>query len=549
MSFEEKLQSWFVDHLLCKEIGRVAESLDIPIYAVGGVVRDVCLDRLPMDEIDFLCLGQDSGVKLAKALSAQFKFGKVVLYENFGTAAVTIRAGDFGLSEDLRLEFVGARKESYSRNSRKPKVEEGTLREDIDRRDFTINAMAVNISPANYGELIDFHSGLADLDAKLLKTPLDPDTTFDDDPLRMIRGARFASQVGFEISDDALAAMARQTERIEIVSKERITEELRKIIMSRSPERGFRILFETGLLQHILPELAALAGVETVNGHRHKDNFYHTLQVLSNTVDFHTDLDGPFREWILWAALLHDIGKPSSKRFYPKQGWTFHGHEEISARMVPNLFRRMKLPLDDRMDYVQKLVRLHHRPVSLVGDAVTDSAVRRLLFDAGEDIDDLMTLVRADITSKNPARVRKYLSRFDQVDEKLTQVEEKDELRKFQPPVNGAEIMTNLDLKPGIAVGIIKRSIREAILDGEIDNEHDAAFAYMMQIRDDCLYRADIFEKYVRELPAKEKRIIPGIKRYIFNHSLPENQDRAFDVLELEKRKLLMDKTNIDLDE
>ena len=434
MDSHQKLEKWFAQSKLCREIGKVAAGIGIRVYAVGGVVRDVILDRRDIPEIDLLTLGDQSGILLAKELSKELGLNRPALFESFGTAALTVPAGRLENEWDVDLELVGARKESYRRDSRKPIVEEGSLEEDIMRRDFTVNAMAIDLSPEHYGELIDLNRGIEDLKDGILRTPLDADTTFDDDPLRMIRGARFAAQLGFDLDDASLEAMKRKAERISIVSQERITDELRKMILGRDASKGFRILFETGLLPLILKELSDLGGVETVNGHRHKDNFYHTLQVLSNVQDYHLDFDGPFREWILWAALLHDIGKPSSKRFNARVGWTFHGHEEISARMIPRIFRRLRLPLDDRMDYVQKLVRLHHRPVSLVGDEVTDSAVRRLLFDAGEDIADLMLLVRADITSKNPARVRKYLSRFDLVDQKMREVEEKDELRNFQPP-------------------------------------------------------------------------------------------------------------------
>jgi len=539
MSSDVKLNKWFADNKICQEIGRVADDIGVQVYAVGGVVRDILLGRQDIPEIDLVTLGDQSGIRLAKELSNKLGLNPPLLFESFGTAAVTVPAGQLGNTWDVVLELVGARKESYRRDSRKPIVEEGSLEEDIMRRDFTVNAMAVNLSADHYGELVDLHGGLEDLEKAILKTPLDPDTTFDDDPLRMIRGARFASQLGFDLDEPALEAMKRKAERISIVSQERITDELQKLILGRHASKGFRILYETGLLALILKELSDLGGVETVNGHRHKDNFYHTLQVLSNVQDYHLDLDSPNREWILWAALLHDIGKPSSKRFNAKVGWTFHGHEEISARMIPKVFRRLRLPLDERMDYVQKLVRLHHRPVSLVGDEVTDSAVRRLLFDAGEDISDLMLLVRADITSKNPSRVRKYLSRFDLVDVKMREVEEKDELRNFQPPVDGAEIMSELNLKPGIAVGIIKTRIREAILDGEISNDYDEAFAYMMSIRDDSIYRAEMFDNYIAGLEPKEKRAIPSLKRLVFSQELPKSEKEAFDFLEMKKTSVL----------
>ena len=542
MDSHEKLNKWFDNSRLCREIGKVAAGIGINVYAVGGVVRDVLLDRGDIPEIDLLTLGNQSGIVLAKELSKELGLQRPALFESFGTAALRVPAGLLENDWDVDLELVGARKESYRRDSRKPIVEEGTLEDDIMRRDFTVNAMAVDLSPDQYGDLIDLNNGVEDLHDGILRTPLDPDTTFDDDPLRMIRGARFAAQLGFDLDDLSLKAMKRKADRMSIVSQERITDELRKMIMGRDAAKGFRILHETGLLPLILKELSDLGGVETVNGHRHKDNFYHTLQVLSNVQDYHLDYDGPFREWILWAALLHDIGKPSSKRFNARVGWTFHGHEEISARMIPRIFRRLRLPLDERMDYVQKLVRLHHRPVSLVGDEVTDSAVRRLLFDAGEDIADLMLLVRADITSKNPARVRKYLSRFDLVDRKMREVEEKDELRNFQPPVDGAEIMSELKLKPGIAVGIIKTRIREAILDGEISNEHNEAFEYMMSIREDSIYRAEVFDDYISTLGPKEKRAIPRLKRLVFTQSLPKKKKEAFELLEKTKSNVLLER-------
>jgi len=373
-------------------------------------------------------------------------------------------------------------------------VTPGTLEDDLRRRDFTVNALAIRIGPEDLGKLVDRFGGASDLDAGLLRTPLDPDVTFDDDPLRMVRAARFASQLGFEVHTDTLAAMKHLAERIDIVSAERITTELQKIICSPRPSVGLEILFDAQILHRILPELTELQGVETVDGVRHKDNFYHTLQVVDNLVEALEERGGDSgrepdsgREWLRWAALLHDIGKPATKRFTPGAGWSFHSHEERGARMVSKVFKRLRLPADDRMRYVQKLIRLHHRPVSLVDDDVTDSAVRRLLFDAGEDLDDLMTLVRADITSKNPRRVRRYLRAFDAVEEKFREVEEKDHLRNFQPPIDGLEIMETLGLEPGRAVGDIKKAIREAILDGIIPNEYEAARDYMMQIKDDVL--------------------------------------------------------------
>lgn len=466
-----------------RRIGRIADDRDIEVYAVGGVVRDAILGR-PTTDIDFVTVGDESGIRLAEAVAEVFGGLTAHVYRNFGTAAVRV-PGEAG--EALVLEFVAARKESYSRDSRKPDVEAGTLEDDQNRRDFTVNALAIHLSPDAFGELIDPFGGLADLDAGVLRTPLDPLDTFDDDPLRIIRAARFAAQLDFEIDGATFAGMKERAPRIDILSMERVSDELQKIMLCDRPSVGFRILYESGALERFFPELVELQGVETVGGVRHKDNFYHTLQVVDNLVESVSDRPAEDTLWLRWAALLHDIGKPSTKRFSRGSGWTFHGHEHRGERMVPKIFRRLRLPTDERMKYVQKLIGLHHRPVALVDEEVTDSAVRRLLFDAGEDIDDLMTLVRADITSKNPRRVRKYLSAFDSVEEKFREVEEKDRLRTFQPPVDGKEIMDTLGLEPSRAVGDIKEAIKEAILEGEIPNEHDAAFAYMMQIKDEIL--------------------------------------------------------------
>ncbi len=385
------------------------------------------------------------------------------------------------------LEFVAARRESYRSTSRKPIVEEGTLEDDQLRRDFTINAMAIQVNLERFGILIDPFDGRKDLKKRLIRTPLDPALTFEDDPLRMIRAARFAAQLGFEIHPEARAAMKLKAERVKILSQERISDELQKIICAPVPSVGFKLLDETGLLQYVLPELVELKGVEEVDGHRHKDNFFHTLQVLDNVAELTADRPCDETRWLRWAALLHDVAKPATKRFVPETGWTFHGHEDRGARMIPRIFRRLRFPADDRLRYVQNLVLLHHRPIALVDEVVTDSAIRRLLFDAGGDIDDLMVLVRADVTSKNPRRVRRYLNAFDRVEEKMAEVEEKDRLRNFQPPVDGNEIMEVLGLKPGPEVGRIKEAIKDAILDGVIPNEHDAAFDYMMRIKDQIL--------------------------------------------------------------
>jgi len=473
-----------------KRIGVLAEEAGIEAYAIGGLVRDVLLDRSTTD-IDFVTVGHDSGIHLAERVAQALGGMTTHVYKNFGTAAIRIPgarwAPDDADAEPLVLEFVAARRESYERHSRKPDVEPGTLEDDLHRRDFTVNALAIHLSPDRFGELLDPFGGAADLNAGLLRTPLDPVQTFDDDPLRIVRAARFAAQLGFSVHDDTRAGMREVADRIDIVSPERIADELLKIMRSPVPSVGFKLLYECGALNRFFPDLVALQGVEAVDGVRHKDNFFHTLQVVDNLVEATSDRSAEDTEWLRWAALLHDIGKPATKRFTPGLGWSFHSHEERGARMVPKLFKRLRLPTDERMKYVQKLVRLHHRPVALVDDHVTDSAVRRLLFDAGEEIDDLMALVRADITSKNPKRVRRYLRAFDSVEEKFREVEEKDHLRNFQPPIDGLEIMETLGLAPGRAVGDIKSAIREAILDGVIPNEYDAARAYMMDIKDDVL--------------------------------------------------------------
>lgn len=468
-----------------RRVGEVALHEGIEAYAVGGVVRDVLLGR-PTTDIDFVTVGHETGIGLAQAVAKALGGQTAHVYPNFGTAAIRLHQPD-----ELVLEFVAARKESYRGDSRNPAVEDGTLDDDRRRRDFTVNAMALHLMPDRFGELIDpGRVGQGDLEQRLLRTPLDPHRTFEDDPLRMIRAARFAAQLDFRIAPATFAAMRSRTERVRILSRERITDEVQKIMRSPRPSAGLRILFEAGILHFIFPELTALKGVETIGGQSHKDNFDHTLQVLENLLRLTEDRSGEDTLWLRWAALLHDIAKPRTKRFTPGAGWSFHSHEERGARMIPKLFKKLRLPNDDRMRYVQKLVRLHHRPVALVDDIVTDSAVRRLLFDAGDLIDDLMTLVRADITSKNPRRVRRYLRAFDQVEEKLREVEEKDQLRNFQPPVDGNEIMDTLGLGPSKAVGLLKEAVREAILEGTIPNEHDAAFAYLMQIKDEILAQA-----------------------------------------------------------
>ena len=520
-----------------RAVGEEAVRLGMEAYAVGGMVRDVLLGRSTTD-LDFVTVGPGTGIRLAKAVGARLGGHTVHVYENFGTAALRLPASD-GEGEALVLEFVAARRESYRRDSRKPLVEDGTLEDDQRRRDFTINALAVHLAPARFGDLIDPFEGVADLDAQRIRTPLDPHRTFADDPLRMVRAARFAAQLGFTIDPAVRAAMQHQAQRVEILSRERIIDEVQKIIAAPVPSVGFKVLEEAGILGRIFPELVALKGVEEVDGQRHKDNFYHTLQVLDNLAAMTADRPGEETLWLRWAALLHDIAKPLTKRFVEGTGWTFHGHEDRGSRMIPGIFRRLKLPLDERMDHVEKLVRLHHRPVALVDEEVTDSAVRRLLFDAGDAIDDLMTLVRADITSKNPHRVRRYLGAFDHVDARMAEVEEKDRLRHFQPPVDGLEIMAVLGLREGVAVGIIKEAIREAILEGEIPNEHDAAFAFMMRIKDEALRRGALFDEVVPTLQGRERRAVGAIKQALFSSDIPKDHAAALQHLMALKDRVL----------
>lgn len=452
-----------------KIISEIADQQGKECYVIGGYVRDIFLKRASKD-IDIVVVG--SGIELAEAVAAKLgKRANLSVFKNFGTAQVKMK--------DLEVEFVGARRESYQRDSRNPIIEDGTLEDDQNRRDFTINALALCLNKDRFGELVDPFNGLTDLQNFVLRTPLNPDITFSDDPLRMMRGVRFSAQLGFFLETNTFEAIVRNKERIEIISKERIADELNKIMMSRKPSVGFILLEKTGLLELIFPELLALKGAETKDGIGHKDNFYHTLAVLDGLCE-HTD-----NLWLRWAALLHDIGKPRTKRFDTRQGWTFHNHNFIGEKMIPQIFKRMKLPENEKMKYVQKMVSLHMRPIVLSEDEVTDSAIRRLLFDAGDDIDDLMQLCEADITSKNPEKVKRFRANFQLVRQKLKEIEEKDKVRNFQPPVSGLEIMETLHLPACATVGEIKMRIKDAILDGIIPNEYEAAREYMFHIAKD----------------------------------------------------------------
>jgi poly(A) polymerase len=453
-----------LQHIIFSIIAEEAAELKSEAFVVGGYVRDIFLKRESKD-IDVVVLG--SGIDLAQKIGRRLHV-PVNVFKNFGTAMIKYN--------DLEIEFVGARKESYRLDSRKPIVETGSLEDDQKRRDFTINAMAIHLTENNFGELVDPFNGVEDLNNHLIKTPLNPDITFSDDPLRMMRAIRFASQLHFTIDDKTFKAICRNAKRISIVSIERITDEFNKILSSTKPSIGLDLLFKSELLQIIFPQLCLLAGVEYINGKGHKDNFYHTLQVLDNVARNSDDL------WLRWAALLHDIAKPATKRYEEGQGWTFHGHEDKGARMVKQIFRQFKLPLNEKMKFVEKLVQLHLRPIVLAKDFVTDSAIRRLLFDAGDDIDALMTLCHADITTKNEYKIKKYKDNFQIVQIKLKEVEEKDRIRNWQPPVTGEDIMKTFGLGPGKEVGVIKNAIREAILEGEIKNEFEQAYNFMLKV-------------------------------------------------------------------
>ena len=450
--------------LIFKKIAEAAQSLQVPCYLIGGFVRDTIIGR-PTKDMDIVCLGD--GIELAHAVAQKFTPRPAVsFFKNFGTAQIKVA--------DLEIEFVGARKESYNYDSRKPMVETGTLEDDQNRRDFTINALAISLNHNDYGALIDPFNGIADIENKILQTPLDPSLTFSDDPLRMMRAIRFAAQLNYTIEEKTFEAVTKNAHRIKIVSGERIADELNKILLCKKPSIGLDLLYKSGLLKIIFPQMVDLAGAEYIDGKGHKDNFYHTLQVVDNICENTDDL------WLRWAAVLHDIAKPATKKFEEGHGWTFHGHEVLGGRMVPKIFGQLKLPQNEKMKFVRKMVEMHLRPIGLTRENITDSAIRRLLFDAGEDFDALMTLCNADITSKNKQKVKRYLENFEMVRKRCAEVEASDQLRNWQPPITGEMIMEKFNLPPGRIIGDLKNAIRDAILDGHIPNNYDAALEFML---------------------------------------------------------------------
>ena len=460
--------STYLKHPVFKVISQICDEKQLEAYVIGGFVRDLILERQSKD-IDIVVVG--NGIELAESSAKILRVKQVSIFKTYGTAHFRYK--------DLDVEFVGARKESYREDSRNPSVKSGTLKDDQLRRDFTINALAISLQKTNFGELIDPFNGLEDLKKGIIKTPLNPIQTYIDDPLRMLRAIRFATQLNFKIEFNSLEAILNNSDRLKIITQERITDELNKIILADEPSRGFKLLESTKLLHQFFPEMIALKGIETINGKSHKDNFYHTLEVLDNISKNTKKL------WLRWSAIMHDIAKPNTKRFEPEHGWTFHGHEDLGARFVPRIFKRLKLPLDHKMKYVQKLVRLHLRPIALVKGNVTDSAIRRLLFEAGDDIDDLMTLCNADVTSKNEFKVLKFKKNFELVSQKLKDVEAKDKIRNFQPPVTGEIIMKTFNIGPCAEIGNLKTKIKDAILEGTIENDFDQAFKYMLEIAEE----------------------------------------------------------------